>query len=107
MQMERISAKRAHLIKNRWQRSKNTSEKRTKEEGYKKAASYYANRTVQTISHKKIAEALQQMFKENLGVRCEACQYGMECFFQEEQKALKFQLSQFIFSDYAKIQLTF
>ncbi|UOE55695.1 peptide ABC transporter substrate-binding protein [Bacillus sp. CMF12] len=52
-------------------------------------------------SHKKIAEALQQMFKENLGVEVKLANMEWNVF-AEEQKALKFQLSRSSFlADYA------
>jgi dipeptide transport system substrate-binding protein len=52
-------------------------------------------------SHKKIAEALQQMFKENIGVEVKLANMEWNVF-AEEQKALKFQLSRSSFlADYA------
>lgn len=52
-------------------------------------------------SHKKIAEALQQMFKENLGVDVKLANMEWKVF-AEEQTALKFQLSRSSFlADYA------
>lgn len=51
--------------------------------------------------HKKIAEALQQMFKENLGVEVKLANMEWNVF-AEEQKALKHQLSRSSFlADYA------
>lgn len=52
-------------------------------------------------SHKKIAEALQQMFKDNLGVEVKLANMEWKVF-AEEQTALKFQLSRSSFlADYA------
>jgi len=52
-------------------------------------------------SHKKIAEALQQMYKENLGVDVKLANMEWKVF-AEEQTALKFQLSRSSFlADYA------
>lgn len=52
-------------------------------------------------THKKIAEALQQMFKENIGVDVKLANMEWNVF-AEEQKALKFQLSRSSFlADYA------
>ncbi|MGG4168029.1 peptide ABC transporter substrate-binding protein [Rossellomorea vietnamensis] len=52
-------------------------------------------------THQKIAEALQQMFKENLDVDVKLANMEWNVF-QDEQKALKFQLSRSSFlADYA------
>lgn len=52
-------------------------------------------------SHKKIAEALQQMFKDNLGVEVKLANMEWNVF-AEDQKALKFQFSRSSFlADYA------
>ncbi|MFE8698501.1 peptide ABC transporter substrate-binding protein [Cytobacillus sp. FJAT-53684] len=52
-------------------------------------------------THKKIAEALQQMFKDNLGVEVKLANMEWNVF-AEEQTALKFQLSRSSFlADYA------
>ncbi|WP_191562090.1 peptide ABC transporter substrate-binding protein [Metabacillus idriensis] len=75
-------------------------EKGMKEEGYDKlpevTLSYNTDDT-----HKKIAEALQQMFKDNLGVDVKLANLEANVF-ATDQKALKFQLSKSSFlADYA------
>lgn len=69
------------------------------EEGYKKlppiTLTYSTDET-----HKKIAEALQQMWKENLGVDVKLANMEWNVFV-EDQKALKLQLSRSSFlADY-------
>ncbi|PLR95203.1 peptide ABC transporter substrate-binding protein [Bacillus sp. T33-2] len=70
------------------------------EEGYDKLPEVTLTYSTDDV-HKKIAEALQQMFKENLGVDVKLANMELNVF-ASEQKALKFQLSRSSFlADYA------
>lgn len=88
------------LVKTDAAKAKALLEKGMKEEGYDKlpevTLSYNTDDT-----HKKIAEALQQMFKDNLGVDVKLANLEANVF-ATDQKALKFQLSKSSFlADYA------
>lgn len=88
------------LVKTDAAEAKALLEKGMKEEGYDKlpevTLSYNTDDT-----HKKIAEALQQMFKENLGVDVKLANLEANVF-ATDQKALKFQLSKSSFlADYS------
>ncbi|KIY23789.1 MULTISPECIES: peptide ABC transporter substrate-binding protein [Mesobacillus] len=75
-------------------------EKGMKEEGYTELPEVTLTYSTSDV-HKKIAEALQQMFKENLGVEVKLANMEWNVF-AEEQKALKHQLSRSSFlADYA------
>ncbi|MGG1632870.1 peptide ABC transporter substrate-binding protein [Rossellomorea sp. NRS-1567] len=70
------------------------------EEGYDKLPEVTLTYST-SDTHQKIAEALQQMFKENLEVDVKLANMEWNVF-QDEQKALKFQLSRSSFlADYA------
>ncbi|WP_210366584.1 peptide ABC transporter substrate-binding protein [Bacillus sp. REN3] len=70
------------------------------EEGYDKLPQVTLTYSTDDV-HKKIAESLQQMFKENLGVDVKLANMEWNVF-AEEQKALKHQLSRSSFlADYA------
>ncbi|KPL60126.1 peptide ABC transporter substrate-binding protein [Rossellomorea vietnamensis] len=70
------------------------------EEGYDKLPEVTLTYST-SDTHQKIAEALQQMFKENLDVDVKLANMEWNVF-QDEQKALKFQLSRSSFlADYA------
>jgi dipeptide transport system substrate-binding protein len=88
------------LIKTDVEKAKELLKKGMEEEGYTKLPE--VTLTYNTLeSHKKIAEALQQMFKENLGVDVKLANMESSVF-ASEQKALKFQLSRSSFlADYA------
>lgn len=81
-------------------KAKELLEKGMKEEGYSKLPEVTLTYNTDD-KHKKMAEALQQMFKENLGVEVKLS--NMEAnVFAEDQKALKLQLSRSSFlADYA------
>ncbi|NRG46331.1 peptide ABC transporter substrate-binding protein [Bacillus sp. CRN 9] len=88
------------LLKTNVEQAKELLAKGMEEEGYDTLPE--VTLTYSTLdTHKKIAEALQQMFKENLEVDVKLA--NMEAnVFAEEQKALKFQLSRSSFlADYA------
>jgi dipeptide transport system substrate-binding protein len=88
------------LLKTDGKEAKALLKKGMKEEGYKKLPAITLTYSTDD-THKKIAEALQQMFKENLGVDVKLANMEWNVF-QEEQKALKFQLSRSSFlADYA------
>jgi dipeptide transport system substrate-binding protein len=88
------------LLKTDSKEAKALLKKGMKEEGYKKLPAITLTYSTDD-THKKIAEALQQMFKENLGVDVKLANMEWNVF-QEEQKALKFQLSRSSFlADYA------
>ncbi|MEC0665643.1 peptide ABC transporter substrate-binding protein [Priestia flexa] len=88
------------LVKTDVKQAKELLEKGMKEEGYDKLPQVTLTYSTDD-THKKIAEALQQMFKENLGVDVKLANMEWNVF-QEEQKALKFQLSRSSFlADYA------
>ncbi|WP_409305111.1 peptide ABC transporter substrate-binding protein [Peribacillus sp. SCS-155] len=92
--------KSGDLIKTNVEEAKALLEKGMKEEGYKKLPQVTLTYSTDDV-HKKIAEALQQMFKKNLNVDVKLA--NMEAsVFATEQKALKFQLSRSSFlADYA------
>ncbi|MCS0790602.1 peptide ABC transporter substrate-binding protein [Cytobacillus firmus] len=88
------------LIKTNAKEAKALLEKGMEEEGYDKLPEVTLTYSTDD-THKKIAEALQQMFKENLGVEVKLANMEWNVF-AEEQKALKFQLSRSSFlADYA------
>ncbi|MCM3707502.1 MULTISPECIES: peptide ABC transporter substrate-binding protein [Cytobacillus] len=88
------------LVKTNVEEAKTLLEKGMKEEGYDKLPEVTLTYSTDD-THKKIAEALQQMFKENLGVEVKLANMEWNVF-SEEQKALKFQLSRSSFlADYA------
>jgi dipeptide transport system substrate-binding protein len=88
------------LVKTNVEEAKALLEKGMKEEGYDKLPEVTLTYSTDD-THKKIAEALQQMFKENLGVEVKLANMEWNVF-SEEQKALKFQLSRSSFlADYA------
>ncbi len=92
--------KSGDLVKTDVKQAKELLEKGMKEEGYEKLPQVTLTYSTDD-THKKIAEALQQMFKENLGVDVKLANMEWNVF-QEEQKALKFQLSRSSFlADYA------
>lgn len=88
------------LIKTDVKKAKELLKKGMEEEGYSKLPEVTLTYSTDDV-HKKIAEALQQMFKENLGVDLKLA--NMEAnVFATDQKALKFQLSRSSFlADYA------
>ena len=88
------------LLKTDIGQAKDLLAKGMKEEGYDKLPE--VTLTYSTLdTHQKIAEAMQQMFKDNLGVEVKLA--NMEAnVFATDQKALKFQLSRSSFlADYA------
>jgi dipeptide transport system substrate-binding protein len=87
------------LIKTDVAKAKELLKKGMEEEGYKTLPEVTLTYSTSDV-HKKIAEALQQMFKENLGVDVKLA--NMEAsVFATDQKALKFQLSRSSFlADY-------
>ncbi|WP_436374498.1 peptide ABC transporter substrate-binding protein [Cytobacillus sp. BC1816] len=88
------------LVKTNAEEAKALLEKGMEEEGYDKLPEVTLTYSTDD-THKKIAEALQQMFKENLGVEVKLANMEWNVF-AEEQKALKFQLSRSSFlADYA------
>ncbi|MFY0759635.1 peptide ABC transporter substrate-binding protein [Metabacillus dongyingensis] len=88
------------LVKTDAAEAKSLLEKGMKEEGYDKLPEVTLTYSTDD-THKKIAEALQQMFKENLGVDVKLANLEANVF-AEDQKALKFQLSRSSFlADYA------
>ncbi|AZU61746.1 peptide ABC transporter substrate-binding protein [Neobacillus mesonae] len=88
------------LIKTDVPKAKELLKKGMEEEDYKKLPE--VTLTYNTLdTHKKIAEALQQMFKENLGVDVKLANMESSVF-ATDQKALKFQFSRSSFlADYA------
>jgi dipeptide transport system substrate-binding protein len=92
--------KSGDLIKTDVEKAKELLKKGMEEEGY--ATLPEVTLTYSTLdTHKKIAEALQQMFKENLGVEVKLANMESSVF-AADQKALKFQLSRSSFlADYA------
>ncbi|WP_191557035.1 peptide ABC transporter substrate-binding protein [Metabacillus idriensis] len=88
------------LVKTDAAEAKALLEKGMKEEGYDKLPEVTLTYSTDD-THKKIAEALQQMFKENLGVDVKLANLEANVF-ATDQKALKFQLSRSSFlADYA------
>ncbi|MGM0779254.1 MAG: peptide ABC transporter substrate-binding protein [Bacillota bacterium] len=88
------------LIQTNLEEAKSLLKKGMEEEGYETLPEVTLTYST-SDSHKKIAEALQQMFKENLGVEVKLANMEWNVF-AEEQKALKFQLSRSSFlADYA------
>ncbi|MDR0136805.1 peptide ABC transporter substrate-binding protein [Metabacillus idriensis] len=88
------------LVKTDAAKAKALLEKGMKEEGYDKLPEVTLTYSTDD-THKKIAEALQQMFKENLGVDVKLANLEANVF-ATDQKALKFQLSRSSFlADYA------
>ncbi|CAM3717465.1 peptide ABC transporter substrate-binding protein [Mesobacillus zeae] len=80
--------------------AKSLLKKGMQEEGYDKLPEITLTYSTDDV-HKKIAEALQQMFKESLGVDVKLANMEWNVF-AEEQKALKLQLSRSTFlADYA------
>lgn len=92
--------KNGDLIKTDAAKAKELLKKGMEEEGYSKLPE--VTLTYNTLDeHKKIAEALQQMFKENLDVDVKLANLESSVFV-EDQKALKFQFSRSSFlADYA------
>lgn len=92
--------KSGDLIKTDVAKAKELLKKGMEEEGYTTLPE--VTLTYNTLdSHKKIAEALQQMFKENLGVDVKLANMESSVFVTD-QKALKFQMSRSSFlADYA------
>ncbi|WP_108670253.1 peptide ABC transporter substrate-binding protein [Peribacillus acanthi] len=88
------------LMKTNLEEAKALLAKGMQEEGYDKLPEVTLTYST-SDTHKKIAEALQQMFKENLGVEVKLANMEWNVF-AEEQTALKFQLSRSSFlADYA------
>ncbi|MCR8847457.1 peptide ABC transporter substrate-binding protein [Rossellomorea sp. SC111] len=88
------------LVKTDVEEAKSLLEKGMEEEGYDKLPEVTLTYST-SDTHQKIAEALQQMFKENLDVDVKLANMEWNVF-QDEQKALKFQLSRSSFlADYA------
>ncbi|WP_163102091.1 peptide ABC transporter substrate-binding protein [Peribacillus alkalitolerans] len=88
------------LLKTNLEEAKALLAKGMQEEGYDKLPEVTLTYST-SDTHKKIAEALQQMFKENLGVDVKLANMEWNVF-AEEQTALKFQLSRSSFlADYA------
>ncbi|MDQ0217368.1 peptide ABC transporter substrate-binding protein [Peribacillus cavernae] len=88
------------LIKTDAEQAKALLKKGMEEEGYKELPQVTLTYSTDDI-HKKIAEALQQMFKKNLDVDVKLANMEANAF-ATEQKALKFQLSRSSFlADYA------
>ncbi|MCM3003366.1 peptide ABC transporter substrate-binding protein [Priestia koreensis] len=80
--------------------AKSLLEKGMKEEGYSKLPAVTLTYST-SEDHKKIAEAMQDMLKENLGVDVKLANMEWNVF-QDEQKKLKFQFSRSSFlADYA------
>jgi len=91
--------KNGDLVKTDAAKAKELLKKGMQEEGYKKLPQVTLTYST-SDEHKKIAEALQQMFKENLGVDVKLANMESNVFTQE-QTALKFQLSRSSFlADY-------
>lgn len=88
------------LVKTDIEEAKALLAKGMEEEGYEKLPEVTLTYST-SDTHKKIAEALQQMFKDNLGVEVKLANMEWNVF-AEEQTALKFQLSRSSFlADYA------
>lgn len=88
------------LVKTDVEEAKALLKKGMEEEGYDKLPEVTLTYST-SDPHQKIAEALQQMFKENLDVDVKLANMEWNVF-QDEQKALKFQLSRSSFlADYA------
>lgn len=88
------------LIKFDAKEAKALLEKGMKEEGYKKLPAITLTYST-SPDHQKIAETIQAMIKENLGVDIKLANMEWNVF-QEEQKKFKFQLSRSSFlADYA------
>lgn len=88
------------LIKFDAKEAKALLEKGMKEEGYKKLPAITLTYST-SPAHQKIAETMQAMIKENLGVDIKLANMEWNVF-QEEQKKFKFQLSRSSFlADYA------
>ncbi|WP_153126030.1 peptide ABC transporter substrate-binding protein [Peribacillus tepidiphilus] len=88
------------LLKTNVEEAKALLKKGMEEEGYDKLPEITLTYSTSPV-HQKIAETLQQMFKENLGVDVKLANMEWNVF-SEEQKALKFQLSRSSFlADYA------
>ncbi|WP_066069004.1 peptide ABC transporter substrate-binding protein [Neobacillus soli] len=88
------------LIKTDVEKAKDLLKKGMEEEKYTKLPEVTLTYST-SDTHKKIAEALQQMFKENLGVDVKLANMESNVF-ATDQKALKFQLSRSSFlADYA------
>lgn len=88
------------LVKTDVEEAKSLLKKGMEEEGYDKLPEVTLTYST-SDTHQKIAEALQQMFKENLDVDVKLANMEWNVF-QDEQKALKFQLSRSSFlADYA------
>ncbi|MEW4284844.1 peptide ABC transporter substrate-binding protein [Priestia koreensis] len=88
------------LVKFDNKEAKSLLEKGMKEEGYSKLPSVTLTYST-SEDHKKIAEAMQDMLKENLGVDVKLANMEWNVF-QDEQKKLKFQFSRSSFlADYA------
>ncbi|MCC5802427.1 peptide ABC transporter substrate-binding protein [Rossellomorea vietnamensis] len=88
------------LVKTDVEEAKALLKKGMEEEGYDKLPEVTLTYST-SDTHQKIAEALQQMFKENLDVDVKLANMEWNVF-QDEQKALKFQLSRSSFlADYA------
>ncbi|MED3570906.1 peptide ABC transporter substrate-binding protein [Cytobacillus praedii] len=88
------------LVKTDIEEAKVLLAKGMEEEGYEKLPEVTLTYST-SDTHKKIAEALQQMFKDNLGVEVKLANMEWNVF-AEEQTALKFQLSRSSFlADYA------
>lgn len=88
------------LIKTDVKQAKELLEKGLKEEGYEKLPE--VTLTYSTLdTHQKIAEAMQQMFKDNLGVEVKLASVEANVF-ATDQKALKYQFARSSFiADYA------
>jgi dipeptide transport system substrate-binding protein len=87
------------LVKTNIEEAKALLEKGMEEEGYDKLPEVTLTYST-SDTHQKIAEALQQMFKENLDVDVKLANMEWNVF-QDEQKAGKFQLSRSSFlADY-------
>lgn len=91
--------KNGDLLKTNVKEAKELLKKGMEEEGYNKLPEITLTYSTDD-THKKIAEALQQMWKENLGVEVKLANMEWNVFV-EEQKALKLQLSRSSFlADY-------
>lgn len=89
------------LIKPDKEKAKELLQKGMKEEGYDKLPPVTLTYSTGDDTHKKIAEALQEMFKENLGVNVKLASLEANVF-STDQKALKLQFSRSSFlADYA------
>jgi dipeptide transport system substrate-binding protein len=87
------------LVQTNIEEAKALLEKGMEEEGYETLPEVTLTYST-SDTHQKIAEALQQMFKENLDVDVKLANMEWNVF-QDEQKALKFQLSRSSFiADY-------